>query len=45
MTESEIIETVAQAIRNGFANRSGRGLDWDKLPNAIRHGEMKLRLR
>jgi hypothetical protein len=36
MTQSEMIEAAAEAIRNVCANRSGRGRAWQDLPEKLR---------
>jgi hypothetical protein len=32
----DMIEAAAQAIREAAGNRSGRGKDWDRIPEAVK---------
>ena len=32
----DVIEAAAQAIREVAGNRSGRGKDWDRIPETVR---------
>jgi hypothetical protein len=36
MISTEMIEAAAMAIREVAGNRSGRGKDWDRIPEAVK---------